>query len=175
MAALIDRTGTINSLVDLGCGSGELTAALAEHLGATRAVGIDSSAAMLERAAAQASDTVRFQTGDISTWTGSDVDVIVANASLQWVPDHASVLERWVLGVVDPHVRLQVYPQVMASSAHVVEWTSGTSLTRFFKRLPDHLHQTFVEAYRDELLAAIGEQAPYFYAFKRVLLYGRRT
>lgn len=240
LAALIDTSEPIHALVDLGCGSGELTATLAARLDATDTVGIDSSPAMLERAAASASDRVSFQAGDIAAWCGTDVDLIVANASLQWVPDHAPVLERWIaslrpggqiavqvpanadhpshtcsaavaqqepflsafaetgdgtpppdpvaanvlpperysellhdLGVADPHVRLQVYPQVMPSSAHVVDWTSGTSLTRFFKRLPDDLHEPFVAAYRTALLAEIGDHTPYFYAFKRILMFGR--
>ena len=240
LAALIDTSNPVRTLVDLGCGSGELTAALATQLGATTTTGIDSSPAMLERAAASVSDHICFEPGDIATWTGDNVDIVIANASLQWVPDHAAVMERWVrslrpggqiavqvpanadhpshtcsaavaqqepflsafaasgdgtpppdpvaenvlrperysellydLGVVDPHVRLQVYPQVMPSSAHVVEWTSGTSLTRFFKRLPDELHAPFVDAYRATLLAEIGEHEPYFYAFKRILMWGR--
>jgi len=77
------------------------------------------------------------------------------------------------LGLVEPHVRLQVYPQLMDSSADVVEWTKGSSLTRFFRRLPDHLHEPFVDAYREELLDRIGRVEPYFYAFKRILMWGR--
>jgi trans-aconitate 2-methyltransferase len=240
LAALIDSTQPIGSLVDLGCGSGELTAMLATRLGARSATGIDSSPAMLERAAAMASTAIAFELGDIATWSDRDVDLIVANASLQWVPDHAVVLAQWVrslrpggqiavqvpanadhpshtcsaavahrepflsafaesgdgtpppdpvaenvllpehysellhdLGVVDPHVRLQVYPQLMPSSAHVVDWTSGTSLTRFFKRLPADLHAPFVDAYRTELLNTIGKHEPYFYPFKRILMRGQ--
>ncbi len=242
LAALTDHDHPVGSLVDLGCGSGELTASLAKEVGASTAIGIDSSPAMLKRAAASASERITFEPGDIATWTGNDIDLIVANASLQWVPDHAAVLERWVsslrpggqiavqvpanadhpshtcsaavahtqpflsafaetgdgtpppdpvaenvllpeqyskllhdLGIVDPHVRLQVYPQVMPSSAHVVEWTSGTSLTRFFKRLPAEMHEPFVDAYRTALLSEIGDHEPYFYAFKRILIYGRRS
>lgn len=237
LAALIDTTAPIERFVDLGCGSGELTASLAEQLHATETVGVDSSAAMLERAADSASATCRFERADIGEWTGHGVDLIVANASLQWVPDHRDVLSRWVgslrpggqlavqvpanadhpshtcsaavaqrepflsafdgdvppdpvaehvlrpeeysellhgLGIVDPHVRLQVYPQLMPTSAHVVEWTKGTSLTRFFKRLPAELHDPLVDAYRTELLASIGEHEPYFYAFKRILMRGQR-
>lgn len=77
------------------------------------------------------------------------------------------------LGLAEPHVRLQVYPQVMASSADVVEWTKGSSLTRFFRRLPEELHEPFVDAYREELLGRIGRVQPYFYAFKRILMWGR--
>jgi trans-aconitate 2-methyltransferase len=77
------------------------------------------------------------------------------------------------LGVTEPHVRLQVYPHVLPSSASVVDWTKGASLTRFFKHLPDDLHRPFVDAYRDELLARIGAHEPYLFAFKRILMWGR--
>ena len=78
------------------------------------------------------------------------------------------------LGLAEQHVRLQVYPHVLPTSAHVVEWTKGTSLTRFFARLPDELHEPFVEAYRKELLSRIGEAEPYLFAFKRILDVGTR-
>ena len=61
----------------------------------------------------------------------------------------------------------------MANSADVVEWTKGTSLTRFFKALPDELHEQFVDAYRSELLRRIGDRSPYLFAFKRILIWGR--
>ena len=61
----------------------------------------------------------------------------------------------------------------MESTAAVVEWTSGTSLTRFFRVLPTALHEPFVDAYRTELLAAVGDRRPYFYGFKRILMAGR--
>jgi hypothetical protein len=41
------------------------------------------------------------------------------------------------------------------------------------KRLPEDLHAPFVDAYRTELLATIGDHEPYFYAFKRILIWGR--
>jgi trans-aconitate 2-methyltransferase len=77
------------------------------------------------------------------------------------------------LGLAEQDVRLQVYPHVLPTSAHVVEWTKGTSLTRFFARLPDELHEPFVEAYRNELLSRIGAAEPYFFAFKRILMWAR--
>ena len=80
-------------VVDLGCGDGRLTAHAHTHLGATSTLGIDSSPAMLAKAVG--SDGLTFELGDISEWTGSGVDVLLANAALQWVPDHPGVLARW--------------------------------------------------------------------------------
>ena len=70
-------------------------------------------------------------------------------------------------------VRLQVYGHLLESTAEVVEWVRGTTLTRFFKRLPPELHEPFVDAYRHALLALLGEHTPYFYPFKRILMWGR--
>jgi trans-aconitate 2-methyltransferase len=88
--------GPTARLVDLGCGPGELTALAAQRLGATDAVGIDNSPDMLTAAAEHASERVRFVNADISAWSSDgDVDVLIAAASLQWVPDHPAVLARW--------------------------------------------------------------------------------
>jgi hypothetical protein len=35
------------------------------------------------------------------------------------------------------------------------------------------MHEPFVDAYRSTLLAEIGDHQPYFYAFKRILMWGR--
>ncbi|MGH9136175.1 MAG: methyltransferase domain-containing protein [Acidimicrobiales bacterium] len=227
---------------DLGCGSGELTAAVTEHFDIDEMVGIDSSDAMLAEARARpaAEDhRLRFAKGDIGRWTSrADHDLVVANASMQWLPDHPAVLERWwaalvpggqlavqvpansdhkshrvadqvataepflsafgcapppdpvaqnvlapeqyavvldALGAEHQHVRLQVYPHRLKSSAEVVEWVKGTSLTRFTKLLDAELAEQFVAAYRERLLEAIGDTSPYFYPFKRILLWGRKA
>ena len=131
-------------VVDLGCGTGELTATLADRLQADEVLGLDNSAAMLERAAAHAGDRVRFAAADIGTWSSpGDVDVVVANASLQWMPDHAGVLARWTRAL-SPGGQLAV--QVPANHDH-----------------PSHLVATEVAA-SDEFAAAFaaapGGRAP---------------
>ena len=65
-------------------------------------IGIDSSPDIL--AAAAALDGTRpglsFRHGDLASWTSdADVDLVLANASLQWAPDHAGVLGRWRAGL----------------------------------------------------------------------------
>ncbi len=78
------------------------------------------------------------------------------------------------LGYVDQHVRLQVYGMELASSDDVVEWVKGTTLTRFKHMLSADRYEAFVDAYRTRLRDELGDAQPYFYAFKRVLLWGRR-
>ena len=90
------RRRPIARAVDLGCGPGELTRAAADELGCEQMVGVDNSAAMLAKSGPHAGGAVRFESGDIATWTSDhDHDLVLANAALQWVPDHAAVLRLW--------------------------------------------------------------------------------
>lgn len=224
------------TVVDLGCGTGELTRVLHEWVQAADTLGIDTSPAMLAKA--QAGGGVRFEERDIASFRATGlVDVLFANASLQWVPhhdrllrqlaatlrpggqlavqvpanaDHASHLvaadvaaqepfvdafdggpppdpvranvlrpEQYAellddLGFTEQHVRLQVYGHHLESTADVVEWVKGTSLTRFRERLPADLYEVFLVRYADALLEVLGDRRPYFYAFKRILFWARR-
>lgn len=220
-------------LVDLGCGTGSLTAKLPELLGVAEVLGVDNSPAMLDEAAAHAGPAVSFAVGDLGAWDDPGRwDVVLANASLQWVPDHTAVLTRWArslrghgqlavqvpanadhpshlvaaevaaeepfasafpggvppdvvaanvlaperyaillhdLGFTTQTVRLQVYAHHLPSTASVVEWVRGTSLTRFQTALPPELFDELLARYRARLVATLGDRSPYFYPFKRIL------
>lgn len=85
---------------------------------------------------------------------------------------YAEMLDR--LGYARQSVRLAVYGHKLASTGDVVEWVKGTLLTDYEKRMPPELFARYVEAYRARLIARLGERAPYFFAFKRVLFWARR-
>ena len=86
-------------VVDLGCGTGELTAWLHAELGASETLGIDTSEEMLARAPEQV-DGLRFAPGDIHAFEpGGAYDLIFANAALQWVPEPEAVLTRLIEGL----------------------------------------------------------------------------
>jgi trans-aconitate 2-methyltransferase len=237
LLALIEPD-SIQRAADLGCGPGELTALAAEQLDVEEMVGIDNSQAMLDKTAEHASRNVRFEFGDIGSWTSvADFDLVLAAASLQWVPDHARVMARWAAALrpggqmaiqipanahmpshsvarevaerepyvslfgptgppIDPvqayvlqpeqyaqilydlgferqHVRLQVYPHVLPSTRHVVEWVRGTMLTRFEKRLDPDVFEAFVADYETELLRVLGDHEPHFFPFRRILMWAR--
>lgn len=78
------------------------------------------------------------------------------------------------LGFVEQHVRLQIYPHVLPSSRSVVDWVRGTTLTRFQRLLTADVYDEFVRTYERRLLEVIGESSPYFFPFRRILLWGHR-
>ena len=81
------------SVVDLGCGTGELTRALHERVGAAHTVGVDSSARMLERACA--GDGLRFLHADIRDYEpDGPLAVVFSNAALHWLPEHRELYAR---------------------------------------------------------------------------------
>ena len=91
------------SVVDLGCGPGDRTASLLDRWPDARVVGIDSSPEMIEAASEAAlPGRLSFRQADLTEWRPDEpVDVLISNATLQWVPDHLEVLPRLV-GAVAP-------------------------------------------------------------------------
>ena len=80
-------------VVDLGCGTGELTCQLAEKLPNSDVIGLDSSPQMLDaaRAASFSAPNLRFEQGDQATLTGK-WDLIFSNAALHWTEDHPKLI-----------------------------------------------------------------------------------
>ena len=78
----------IEYVADLGCGPGNSTALLHQRWPAARITGIDSSPAMIAEARSALPDC-QFVEADIRNWQPVQaLDLIFANASLQWLPDH---------------------------------------------------------------------------------------
>ncbi len=101
-------------VVDLGCGTGELTRRLTDHLPQSDVLGIDSSASMLERAAAHAGPGLRFVQGAIEEVTGT-WDLVFSHAAIQWVDDHEALIPR-LLSLVAPGGQLVV--QLPSNQSH---------------------------------------------------------
>ncbi|MGM1063831.1 trans-aconitate 2-methyltransferase [Saccharothrix sp. Mg75] len=81
-------------VVDLGCGPGTLTLSLAERWPSAVVEAIDSSPGMVEAARGRGVDA---RVADVAAWEpAEDVDVVVSNAVLHWVPDHEDLLRAWV-------------------------------------------------------------------------------
>lgn len=73
-------------VLDLGCGTGDLTGTLAERVGDEGlTVGIDRSASMVSRARARHA-APRFVRGDLRSLPVDGADAALSNAALHWVP-----------------------------------------------------------------------------------------
>ena len=77
-------------VVDIGCGTGELTANMHRRLQAREAVGIDSSESMLAKAKAVANGTLRFMAGDIGQFAARGEYDLVFSLSRKLMP-HCSI------------------------------------------------------------------------------------
>lgn len=230
LLALVEPRQNLRA-VDLGCGTGDLTAELHRRLRCQSTLGVDTSPAMLERAAAHAGDGLRFKVADLAAFEAKEpFDLVFSNAAVQWVPDHPRLFERLRrlvafrgqlavqmpanhdhpshvaarevaarepfaaalggyirevpvlapeqyaqllhgLGFKQQHVRLQVYGHLLPSRDDVVEWVKGTLLTDYEKRLSPELFAEFLEQYQRELAARLPAASPFFYPFKRLLLW----
>ncbi len=96
LAALVDSAdkAPVETAVDLGCGPGNSTEALATRFPGAEITGVDTSDAMLDDARRRLPGT-RFVKADAATWSPeAPVDLILANALLQWIPGHAALLPR---------------------------------------------------------------------------------
>ncbi len=113
VAGLIDARPGLR-VVDLGCGTGELTAKLAGMLPESDVLGIDRSAEMLEKAQDLAAPGLRFEQASIEVVSG-EFDLVFSHAALQWVPDHPSLLQR-VWEMVAPGGQLAV--QLPSNHSH---------------------------------------------------------
>ncbi|MBW8481635.1 trans-aconitate 2-methyltransferase [Actinomadura parmotrematis] len=115
------RVPAARRIADLGCGSGELTATLAERWPDAGIDALDASPEMIDAARAHATPRLRFAVGDVTAWEpGGRYDVIVCNAVLQWVPGHLDLLPRW-LAALNPGGRLAFQvPGNFAAPSHAL-------------------------------------------------------
>ncbi len=91
---LIARIPTANvaRAADIGCGPGNSTEVLRERYPQAHIVAVDSSSDMID-AARKRLPTVAFEVGDIQQWRPEQpLDVILANAVLQWIPGHEMLM-----------------------------------------------------------------------------------
>lgn len=73
---------------DLGCGTGDMARTMRERWPGAEVTGIDSSAEMLERAAAGGGD-IRWVRASVEEWQpDATPDLIYSNAALHWVAGH---------------------------------------------------------------------------------------
>jgi trans-aconitate 2-methyltransferase len=85
---------------------------------------------------------------------------------------YAELLDR--LGFKEQEVRLQVYGHHLESREGVIEWVKGTLLTDYEKRMPPETYQQYLARYKQRLFEHLEDRRPFFYPFKRILVWGRK-
>jgi trans-aconitate 2-methyltransferase len=82
----------VRNAADLGCGPGNSTELLKARFPTADVRGMDSSPEMIA-AARERLPQVQFELADLDRWTATGpFDLLFANASLQWIPDHGKLL-----------------------------------------------------------------------------------
>ncbi|BAN25673.1 trans-aconitate 2-methyltransferase [Caballeronia insecticola] len=112
------QAATARTAIDLGCGPGNSTETLLDYAPDARVTGVDNSRDMID-AAKKRLPHVDFALADISAWNApGPYDLILANAALQWVPDHETLFPALVAKLA-PGGRLAVQmPDNLDEPAH---------------------------------------------------------
>jgi len=143
MARIPDVAPT--SVVDLGCGTGNLTAWLADRWPSAEVLGIDSSPEMIDRAR-QDHPALVWRVGDVSTWRPDGrVDVIFSNATLHWLDDHDRLFRRLRSYLTDSGVLAVQMPDNWREPTHRIpadvlddgDWPDGARSALMRDRLSD--------------------------------------
>ncbi len=165
-------------IVDLGCGTGHLTAAIAERWPEAQVIGIDLSADMLERARAD-QPHIRFEQDDIASWAPRQpVDVLYSNAALHWVDDHRTLFRRLlshlspggVLAVQMPnnfgapshtslHAAVEASPDAESLRRHLRTWPL-LSVEGYYDALSSHADH--VDIWETEYVQVMHGEEPIF-------------
>jgi trans-aconitate 2-methyltransferase len=83
------------TVLDVGCGTGRVTALLADRLPRGRVLAVDAAPSMVEAASATLGDRATVIEADILALTlGDPVDVVFSTATFHWVLDHERLFAR---------------------------------------------------------------------------------
>jgi trans-aconitate 2-methyltransferase len=105
---------------DLGCGTGNVTAALVARWPRASVTGVDSSAAMLARAASDLPQVRWLQCGLADWQPDAPADVIYSNAALHWLPNHQQLLPALVGGLAPGGVLAIQMPRNFSAPSHTL-------------------------------------------------------
>jgi len=111
------------TIVDLGCGAGNVTMLLGERWPDAHIVGVDSSPDMLGEARAATRNDPRFTfvAADLALWRpDAPVDLVYSNAALHWLPDHASLFARVATMVAPGGVLAAQMPDNFRAPSHTL-------------------------------------------------------
>ncbi|MGV0102162.1 class I SAM-dependent methyltransferase [Nostoc sp. DSM 114160] len=92
---------------------------------------------------------------------------------LEVLPPETYARMLYKLGFVKQEVKLQIYGHVLPSREAVVEWYRGTLLTAYESLLDAQTYERFVERYQQKLFELLEDERPFFFPYKRILMWGR--
>ena len=122
-------------IVDLGCGAGLSTEALAKRFPGAFLTGVDTSPDMLAAARARLPKVGFLQAG-VEVWSDPSADLVFANAVMHWVRGHLFVMQR-LASELPPGGRLAVQmPDNEAEPSHAL-MREIAARARFRHRLAD--------------------------------------
>ena len=101
----------------------------------------------------------------------SGLNGYVHSWSVLGVEQYADLL--FASGAKEQTVFEKVYPHVLEDADALADWMSGTALVPYMERLPDELHEQFMDAYRQRLRETF-TQTPVFFGFRRILFVAGR-
>ena len=131
-------------VLDLGCGTGELTRQLHERLGARETVGVDRSPKMLEKSAAFAAPGLRFALGTVEELApDAPFDLVFSNAALHFVGGHEALWPR-LASFLAPHGQMAIHLPANQGHATHVTALEVASEEPFATALGGYVHPTHV-------------------------------
>ncbi len=92
--------------------------------------------------------------------------------SVLTIREYAELLYR--CGGEDINVFEKIYPHVLPDVNAIVEWLSGTAMIPYMERLPNELHDQFMDDYRERLRDLYSE-VPVFFPYQRIFFSARWT
>lgn len=144
-------------ILDIGCGPGNSTAVLKDHWSAASVMGLDNSPAMIEQARRSRQDIewVQADAGADLSHLGT-FDIVLANASLQWLPEHAQLLPRLLKSVASNGALAVQIPQFdqMPLAQAMDETSQLPEHAPFFTGFDPGLHRLDEGGYYDVLCGA---------------------
>ena len=120
---LLARVPQMNprTIVDLGCGAGNVIQLLGERWPDARIVGVDSSPEMLAQARVATANDPRYEfvAADLALWRpDAAVDLLYSNAALHWLPEHAQLFARVAAMVASGGVLAVQMPDNFRAPSH---------------------------------------------------------
>lgn len=225
---------SLQTAIDIGCGTGEQTYMLSQKFDNVSFTGIDPSPEMLSKSKEFQSKNLEFEQGSVEdlTGTGRKYDLVFSNAALQWSDEHENlfpaiidmvnengqfavqmpvqaenVLNKILLELVqekpfadhlngwkreptmlsiDEYAQImfegglreiqiiqKVYPIIADDAGELFDFISGSALMPYMERLSAAQQEVLASEFIQRIKETF-KRFPAIYAFKRLLLYGKK-